>query len=227
MNYMQRILNSLGMNLDKIKSRLFFRTLREFKRRGNIFSRGARCNIITTTRCPYHCEYCPMFLYGRQKIYPESSFEEWRVFLDRFPMWISTMYISGGEPSLYKDLVLLVNYLIKRGHHVHVQTNLYRPEAFIGIHPHWRLLFLASHHKEAVDFYDKAEYLRSKGFNVITQAVGEFDKRNNRVKEFFTEKWFKEVDNAIMFEPSTPRTLRMWIGCVNMFRNDTDSLNNL
>jgi len=211
---------------DKIRAFIFFHTLREFKSTGKLFSRGARCTLVTTIKCPYRCSYCPMFIYGEPKKYDECSFEEWKVFLDRFPMWISAMYISGGEPSLYKDIVPLINYLIERGHHVIMQSNLYKPEAFIGIKPHRRLIFLSTYHDEHADsdkYYAAAEMLRKGGFLVVTQQIGQYDKKHGRVKEYFSEKWFKETDNSIMLEPSAPRSLRMWLGCVNMYNHDLRS----
>lgn len=208
---------------DKIRSFIFFHSLREFKSKGSAFSRGARCTLVTTIKCPYRCSYCPMFIYGDPKKYDECSFEEWKVFLDRYPIWISAMYISGGEPSLYKDIVPLINYLIDRGHHVLLQTNLYKAENFIGIKPHKRLIFMATFHEEHADsdkFYSNADMLRKEGFLVITQQIGQYNKKHSRVKEYFSEKWFKETDNSIMLEPSAPRTLRMWLGCVNMYNHE-------
>jgi len=213
------------MKSDKNRRRLFFRTLREFRKKGGFMSRGARCNIAVTIKCPFHCGYCPMFIYDNPKKYEESTWEEWKVFLERFPIWLSAVYISGGEPSLYSDIVPLINYLIEKGHHVILQTNLFEPEAFIGIRPHWRLIFMATYHEKQEQrlgrgdkFYENAELLRGEGFLVVTQQIGGADKRNTRVKEYFTKKWFMETDNSIMFEPSTPRSLRMWMGCVNMYK---------
>ena len=213
------------MKTDKNRRRLFFWTLREFRKKGGFMSRGARCNIATTIKCPYHCDYCPMFIYGEPKKYEECTFDEWKVFLERFPIWLSAVYISGGEPSLYSDIVPLTNYLIDNGHHVLLQTNLFKPEAFIGIRPHHRLIFMATYHEKQEQklgrgdkFYDNADFLRDNGFLVVTQQIGGADKRLTRVKEYFTKKWFMETDNSIMFEPSTPRTLRMWMGCVNMYK---------
>jgi organic radical activating enzyme len=212
--------------MKKLKS-LFWITLREFSKTGNIFSKGARCTLVTTSKCPFHCEYCPAFIYGSPQQYEESTFDEWRVFLDRIPFWLKVVYISGGEPSLYGDIVPLINYLIERGHHVILQTNLYKPEAYIGIKPHWRLMFAATYHEAQENrlgrgnqFFTNAEFLREHGFWVRTQQFMTYDKRTNRVKEFFTEKWFKETDNSIMLEPSAPRTLRMWLGCVNMYNKN-------
>ena len=119
---------------------------------------------------------------------------------------------------MYFDIVPLINYLIESGHHVILQTNLFKAESFIGIKPHHRLIFMATYHKEQSKFYENADLLRDNGFLVVTQQIGGVDKRNTRVKEYFTKKWFLESDNSIMFEPSTPRTLRMWMGCVNMYK---------
>jgi len=209
---------------DKLKQFLFFHSLREFKKIGGLFSRGARCTLVTTIKCPYRCSYCPSFIHGEPQKYDECGAEEWKTFLDRYPMWISAMYISGGEPSLYYDIVPLINMLIERGHHVILQSNLYKPEAFIGIKPHRRLVFISSYHEEQEKsrgnkFYDAADMLRDAGFLVITQQIGQYNKKHSRVKEYFTEKWFKESDNSIMLEPSSPRTLRMWLGCVNMYNH--------
>lgn len=209
---------------DKIKTFIFFHSLREFKLKGGMFSRGARCTLVTTIKCSHRCSYCPMFIYGEPQKYDECSFEEWKIFLDRYPMWISAMYISGGEPSLYSDIVPLINYLIEKGHHVIMQSNLYKAEAFIGIRPHRRLVFMATYHEEQEKsrgdkFYQAADMLRDEGFLVIAQQIGQFNKKHSRVKEYFSEKWFKENDNSIMLEPSAPRTLRMWLGCVNMYNH--------
>jgi hypothetical protein len=130
---------------------LYWNTLRINKKYENVpiwikrFLRGASVNIITTTRCNLHCEECPMFLYGQPKNYPESTLEQWQTFFRRFPMWISQVYLSGGETSLYPHIVPLANWLIDRGHHVCLFSNLWKPEAFIGIKKHWFFILRSIH----------------------------------------------------------------------------------
>lgn len=207
-----------------IKSKLFWKTLRMVPKKGNIFTRGVSCNVVVTTRCPYRCTYCPSFIYGDPKIHKESTVEEWKTFLDRFQARISLVYVSGGETSLYKDIVPLVNYLTEKRHHVIVQTNLFKPENFIGIIPRYNLIFHATYHQDQEirlnknDFFERAKVLEDQGLNVITQQVGNYDTKTKRNKEFFTEDWFKYEDDSITFEPSTPSTLRMWTGCINMYK---------
>ena len=73
-----------------------------------------RATIVTTNRCPFQCEYCPMYIregLGKQNIPDESTFEEWKTFLERYPNHIGELYVSGGEPTLYKDIGPIVNDL--------------------------------------------------------------------------------------------------------------------
>lgn len=207
-----------------IKNKLFWYTIRMLKKRDNIFARGAACNIIVTTKCPYHCSYCPSFIYGEPRKYEESTFEQWVTFLNRFQIRLSAVYVSGGEPTLYKDIVPLINYLLEKKHHVILQTNLFKAESLIGITPKYNLLIHATFHESEevkfsrTDFFDRADMLKKLGFNVQTQQIGSYTQKTDRNKEFFTEDWFKNEDDSIIFEPSTPTTLRMWTGCINMYK---------
>ena len=107
-----------------LKRKLYWLTVREHAQYGRWFSRGIRATIVTTTRCPFRCSYCPMFIHGDVKKYQESSLAQWKNFIERFPYWINHIYVSGGEPSLYPAIAEMINWLIERGHHVIVFTNL-------------------------------------------------------------------------------------------------------
>ena len=187
-----------------------------------IFKRGIAVDIIPTTRCNLHCDYCPMFLYGEVKKYEECSFDEWKVFINRMQHWVSTYYISGGEPSLYKDIVPLTNYLIERGHKVIIMTNLWKPENLYEIKPHWRLMFMPTFHKgqDKIERYSKALKKMQNKFNVTSQQIFQNDYGFDRTKEFFTPEWFKNEDDNLQFAPDSPRTLAIYTGCVNIFKRD-------
>lgn len=200
----------------------YWLTLRIHSHRGHWWSRGVKATVVTTTRCPLDCSYCPMYIYGKVKKYDECSFEEWKTWFERFPHWISQVYVSGGEPSLYKDIVLLVNWLIERGHHVIIFTNLWKVENYEGIKPHWRLIFQPTFHAG----YDKPERFKAAlkklemTHNVSSQQLFENEHGFSRIKEFFTVDWFKDEDNGFQFCPDTPRTLQIYSGCVNLYRRD-------
>jgi len=163
-----------------------------------------------------------MFIHGEVKRYEECSFEEWKEFLSkRIQHWVSVYYISGGEPALYKDIVPLTNWLIERGHHVIIMTNLTYFNKFVGIKPHWRLMFMPTYHSEFANierFNEGLVALKLHGFNVTSQQVLQNDGKFNRIKEFFTVNWFENLDNNLQAAPDSPRTLRLYTGCINVFK---------
>ena len=188
-----------------------------------LFKKGITIDIIPTTRCNYKCSYCPMFLHGEVKRYDECSFEEWKTFINRIQHWVSVYYISGGEPALYKDIIPLTNWLIEKGHHVIIMTNLSHIHKFEGIKPHWRLMFQPTFHPEfskLEEFKIKEAIMRKQGFNVTSQQILQNDGKFNRIKEFFTPNWFENTDDNLQMAPDSPRTLRLYTGCINIFRSD-------
>ena len=73
------------------------------------------CVLLVTFRCNYRCSYCPVVtrfdyseIYGKAD---ERTPEDWIAALDRLPK--ANVYISGGEPFLFKGLPELVNGLGK------------------------------------------------------------------------------------------------------------------
>ena len=143
------------MLIGKIRRKLFWYVhffAGALNNKPGIFKKGITIDIIPTTRCNYKCSYCPMFLHGEVKRFDECTWEEWADFITRrVQHWVSTFYVSGGEPGLYKDIVPLINWLISRGHKVILLTNLSYPEKFEGIKPHWRLMFQPTFHEEFAD----------------------------------------------------------------------------
>lgn len=189
-----------------------------------LFGKGRRATIVTTTTCNLHCGYCPMFIYGKVKRYDISTLEEWQTWFKRFPIKLNLIFVSGGEPSIYPHIVPLVNWLISEGYQVIIFTNLFKAEKFIGINPHWRLLFMPTYHdvkgNNRERFDSGLELLNQKGFQVSSQQLFENTGNFWRVKEFFTADWFKNEDNGFQFAPDTPRSLKTFIGCVNLYKDD-------
>lgn len=187
-------------------------------------SKGSRATVVTTTTCNLHCDYCPMFIYGEVKKYEISTVEEWQRWFKRFPIKLSLLFVSGGEPSIYPHIVPLVNWLISQGYHIIIFTNLFKVDNFIGIKPHWRLLFMPTFHdvkgNSRERFNNSYRLLIEKGFQVSTQQLFENTGNFWRTKEFFTPDWFKEEDDGFQFAPDTPRTLQIWSGCVNLYKDD-------
>ena len=137
--------------------RLYWKTMRHIKTNHNCFvnespkhkwwHKGLRLTMIITTRCNLHCDYCPMFLTdSKYPKYKESTLEEWKNYFTYFPDWCSEIVISGGEPTLVPYLPDLINFLIDRGHHVIVYSNLLKPETFYGVKDSFKFCILPTFH---------------------------------------------------------------------------------
>lgn len=183
-----------------------------------------RASVIVTNRCPLKCEYCPMYIregVGNQNIPKESTFEEWKTFLKRYPNHIRELYVSGGEPTIYKDIVPLVNWLIwEYKTYVIIFTNLWKPEAFEGIRPHRRLMFMPTFHGsyDKWERYEKALNKIKKKYLVNSQQMLKNEHGLSRAKEYFTNDYFENIDNNLTFPPDAPKSLRIYLGAINSYQ---------
>jgi organic radical activating enzyme len=216
-----RLLNFINENL----IRLYWNTLRLNKKKGNVFTRGADLVCVITSKCQMHCTYCPMFLEddslkeGEANKYPKfevCSLDEWKSFIERYPEWISQIYISGGEPSFVPYVSELINWLIDRGHHVILFSNLGKPENLYGIKNHWRFVCIPTfHHGQDVRERFVEAYNKIKGrFRIMCKEMEEthwldFSSHKNFYNDDF---WFK-FNTHLHAMPDSPRTKKLYLGC--------------
>ena len=202
--------------------KLYWKLLRIHKKTGNWFTRGASVCTILTMRCPLKCDQCPMYMYnGKVKKYEESTFEEWKGFYKRFPQWIHQVYLSGGEPTLYKDFAKLANWLLSQGKHVCVFSNLWRPEAFLDIKPSWRFVVYSTFHGvDKWDRYCKALDLVRTKHRVLCREFEDEERvaHGSIVTKKYTRDWFLNRDDTIHLPPDAPRSLQMFVGCAGLYK---------
>jgi hypothetical protein len=199
--------------------KMYFKTLRIHPKWGWALSRGMSINTVLTTRCPFVCDDCPMFFYGEPKRYTECTFEEWIRYYNRFAYFLSQVYISGGEPSLHPDMAKIVNWLISKGTHVMLFTNLWNIEAIKQIMPHWRFLIYATYHsRDKLSRYTQAYNDLAGNYRIIGREFKDEGCHGLISTPKFTREWFENTDNTIHLSPDTPKTLTMYTGCVKLYR---------
>lgn len=85
--------------------------------------RGNKVTLQLTTHCNLTCSYCNLIWVNGK--YPFSSttlsFKEWKSIIDKWTD-VKEVALSGGEPTIYKDFDILLDYLLKR-FHVLIFTN--------------------------------------------------------------------------------------------------------
>lgn len=139
--------------------------------------------VALTTQCNLHCEYCPITEYRNIKPdWPMSNF-------DLIPFLQRAMEcgdlipedniieLTGGEPALYPDLDVLLDFLADSGFKVLIKTN-----GLLEIKPHANVLRVAAFHNltNPPKFYD---------IILLIEDTPDFE-----------EKFMYLVDNNITFE---------------------------
>ena len=83
--------------------------------------------IIFTSGCNFDCDYC----YNRdlvESIAPEIDQDEIFSYLEKRKNMLDGVVISGGEPTIWDDLIPFIEKIRKYGFKVKLDTNGYRPE---------------------------------------------------------------------------------------------------
>ena len=83
--------------------------------------------IIFTSGCNFNCDYC----YNRDLVEskaPEIKEEEIFSYLEERKSMLDGVVISGGEPTIWDDLIPFIKKIREYGFKVKLDTNGYRPE---------------------------------------------------------------------------------------------------
>jgi molybdenum cofactor biosynthesis enzyme MoaA len=105
------------------------------------FKRGAMLNINLLYECNLACTYCSLEMpTGIRPKAKRVGLDDWKNFITYFTSKnkIREVYVSGGEPSLVKYMPELVNWLIGKGFHVALFSNLYNPDRILQINKSYR-----------------------------------------------------------------------------------------
>lgn len=209
---------------------LFWNTLRRTRRnfdnyekkfhKNNFLTKGITLVTMLTTRCPFKCSYCPMFLRGNKPQFDECNLSEWESYIKYYPDWMSYVIVTGGEPTLVPYLSDYLNFLTDRGHHVMLFTNLWRPEALYGVKKTFKLIATPTFHEEqdSVERFEDARKKAEKYIRILPMEFGNNKIKNSKQKEFYDDHFWYMQDNLLHTTPDTPRTRRLFHGCVAAYR---------
>jgi organic radical activating enzyme len=189
-----------------------------------LWSRGSAVVLVITTRCVFKCQYCPALkLTGEHPIYDECNVSEWKKFISEYPEHIEEIFISGGEPSLYPQISEFINWLTKEYKaHVCIFSNLWKPEAFLGLKKHWRLVLYPTFHIQD----DKKRFIEA--YNMLKDRIRvipiEFSKDAKlpftKFKDTYKLDYFIN-EMRLHFSPTTPRTKRTYTASLNLYADGT------
>ena len=93
--------------------------------------------IMPTFRCNAHCQMCHIWQYPSRRE-EEITLED----IDRLPEGFARINLGGGEPTLRKDIMEMVDLLSKKTKHLEISTNGYFTDKLVSIarkHPDIRI----------------------------------------------------------------------------------------
>jgi organic radical activating enzyme len=125
--------------------------------------------------CSLNCAYCCLSLStGKRAKSRRVTLEQWKEFVENFPLKIKELHLCGGEPSLLSWMPRLANWLLDKGHHVTIYTNLHNVETLCRIRPSKRLMIISTYHHQddALKYTRSYERLTAAGYEV---RVGEMN----------------------------------------------------
>jgi len=149
--------------------------------------KGIRLSTTITFRCNYKCKYCNMTIpSGGWLKSKENSVMDWVDFIERFPLKVKEVNISGGEPTLLiATLIGYINTLLNKGYFVTLYTNLSNPKLLELVNPSFRFRILTTYHHTANKEKFEAAYKKlSKKYRVDVDEIGEGLLKNSKVKSF-------------------------------------------
>lgn len=90
---------------------------------------GKICSVLFLPYCNFRCPYChnhPLIFYPERL--PSIPISKVIKRLNNFKQWVDGVCITGGEPTIHKDLPNLINEIKKNGFMVKLDTNGSNPE---------------------------------------------------------------------------------------------------
>lgn len=158
------------------------------KMAATVFAGG--CNF----RCPF-CHNASLVVGKRLKETPSVSEEEFFAFLKKRQGLLEGVCVSGGEPTLYRDLIPFLNNIKELGYLVKLDTNGYRPEVLKEAVKGGYVDYVAMDIKNSKESYQKTVGLEKFDIKPIEESVDflmsgtvDFEFRTTLVRQLHTER---------------------------------------
>jgi pyruvate formate lyase activating enzyme len=125
---------------------------------------GKLCSVLFLPHCNFRCPYChnhPLIFHPERV--PSIPLETILDRLHSFRDWIDGVCITGGEPTLHKDLSSLIHKIKRRGFLIKLDTNGSNPQMLETLLERGEIDFVAMDVKAPLDPFS---YRRSTGISV-------------------------------------------------------------
>lgn len=169
---------------------------------------GKVSSVIFLPNCNFRCPFCQNAkLVLNPNELPTISFEEIKNRLKRLGNWIDGAVITGGEPTLHKELKLLCKELKNSGFNVKLDTNGTNPKALRELIDEKLVDYVALDVKAPLspDKYSRATDVKSsellervlESIKILREEIVEYEFRTTVVPSIHTEQDIEEICKSI------------------------------
>lgn len=159
--------------------------------------------VIFTTGCNFRCPYCHNPELVNPKLYPERITEEEVFnFLKNRKEKLDAVVITGGEPTLHKDLYQFISKLKSMGFLIKLDTNGTSPRILNKLINDNLLDYLAMDIKGSLDKYEEivGTKVNLEKINESINIILNLNKRNKTKDVLDKEIDYKSIDARIKYE---------------------------
>jgi pyruvate formate lyase activating enzyme len=180
---------------------------------------GKLCAIVFTGGCNFRCSYChnPELVIGHEKL-PDIDESEILDFMERRKGFLDGISITGGEPTIHKELPEFVSRVKEAGFLVKLDTNGTNPDLLLKTINN--LDYVAMDIKATPERYKEVTGVNAnlssieKSIKIIMSSDVDYEFRTTVFPEFFNKedakqigKWLKNAKRYLLQRPRVIKTL--------------------
>lgn len=176
---------------------------------------GKTACTLFTPGCNFRCPFCHNALLVTSPVTDFVGEEEFFAFLQKRKGILDGVCITGGEPTLQKDLVPFMKKIRDMGFLLKLDTNGYRPDILEEILNNGLADYIAMDIKAAPEKYALTTGLADLDFSLIKRSIDLIEKsgvshefRTTVTEDFHTEEDFEK--NLGLFSENTPYYLQQF-----------------
>ena len=182
---------------------------------------GKTACTVFTHGCNFRCPFCHNALLVTEKAESLISEEEFFSFLKKRTGILDGVCITGGEPTLQKDLIAFMKKIKDIGFLLKLDTNGYRPDVLNQVLENGLADYIAADIKASPEKYAAATGIDSLDFSLILNSIELIEKsgvphefRTTVTNELHSEEDFEKI--LSLFSPDTPYFLQQFkdSGCL-------------
>ncbi|MGB9877445.1 MAG: anaerobic ribonucleoside-triphosphate reductase activating protein [bacterium] len=205
-HHLKRRFTSLLTKVGKRKTELQLKGIKGFIEVSFLDWDGKVSSVLFLPGCNFRCPFCQNW----QLVYEPQSIEdvEWEMimcYLKKQKDWVDGVVLTGGEPTIYPQLIPLIEEIKKLGQKVKIDTNGYNPDVLQKLREYNLVDYVAMDIKAPLDKrYERASGVENLDLERIGKSIefllslgNDYEFRTTLVPQIIGEEEIEDIGKAI------------------------------